>query len=231
MPARLLGASLWNTWVPAPSSLSTYISLPSSKNTSSKPFKGECISEVVRIGSITIFHLRKLLKATESHVLIHTVMLYFWWGCRGNLRLITLRSERVIVWCLLAYESDSFTLLRFVIATCKVPCMNGATCKNDTCICKPHYSGPLCNIGKYLPLNACGTSTIVESREGGGNYISEKGGASCSTSVGCPPVLALRFFFLCVHPICLSRAICPLQSTCASCQWNQVPVDLWSDAK
>ena len=39
------------------------LSLPSSKRTFSQPFKEKCISEVMRIGSIIIFHLSKLWKA------------------------------------------------------------------------------------------------------------------------------------------------------------------------
>ena len=46
----------------------------------SQPFKEKCLSEVVRIGSIIIFHLWVSLKSHE-----YCVMLYFWWGCRGNL--------------------------------------------------------------------------------------------------------------------------------------------------
>ena len=42
------------------------LSLPSSKSTFSQPFKEKCISEVVRIGSIIIFHLSKLWNATFS---------------------------------------------------------------------------------------------------------------------------------------------------------------------
>ena len=50
------------------------------------------LSEVVRIGSIIIiFHLNKLCKASSSYC----AMLYFWWGCRGNLKLTTLGSEKV----------------------------------------------------------------------------------------------------------------------------------------
>ena len=54
------------------------------------------INEVVRIGSIII--CSKLRKAKLSYCVI-TLMLYFWWGCRGKLEidhLITLGSERVI---------------------------------------------------------------------------------------------------------------------------------------
>ena len=47
-------------------------------STFSQPFKKKCISDVLRIGSIIIFHLSKLWKA-ES---LYCVMLHFWWGCR-----------------------------------------------------------------------------------------------------------------------------------------------------
>ena len=53
--------------------------------------KRRSMSEVARICSIIILHLSKLWKAKFSILL----MLYFWWGCRGNLTLITLGSERV----------------------------------------------------------------------------------------------------------------------------------------
>ena len=38
-------------------------SLPSLKSTFSQPFKDKCISDVVRIGSVIIFHLSKVWKA------------------------------------------------------------------------------------------------------------------------------------------------------------------------
>ena len=38
----------------------TTFSLPSSKSTFSQPFREKCINEVVRIGSVVIFHLNKL---------------------------------------------------------------------------------------------------------------------------------------------------------------------------
>ena len=41
------------------------------------------------IASIIVFHLSKLWKPSSSYC----VMLYFWWGCRGNLKSITLWSE------------------------------------------------------------------------------------------------------------------------------------------
>ena len=52
----------------------------------------KCTSEVVRIGSIIIFHLSKLWKA---RFFILCVMWYFWWSCSRNLNLITLGSGRV----------------------------------------------------------------------------------------------------------------------------------------
>ena len=63
----------------------------SSKRTFSRPFKEKCIREVVRVDGIIIFHLSKLWIAKFS-ILCYV---YFWWGCRGNWRLITLGSERV----------------------------------------------------------------------------------------------------------------------------------------
>ena len=56
---------------------------------SPRPFQEKRISEVVRISSIIIFHLSKLWKAK---VFIFVVQ-YFWWGCRGKLKLITVGSE------------------------------------------------------------------------------------------------------------------------------------------
>ena len=64
------------------------LSLPSSKSTFSQHFKEKCINKVVRIGSIIIFHQSKLWIWPSSS---YRLMLYFWWGCRGNLKL----SERV----------------------------------------------------------------------------------------------------------------------------------------
>ena len=52
-----------------------------------QPFKEKYMSEVVRIGSITISHLSKPSCS-------YCVMLYFLWGCRANLKLITLGNER-----------------------------------------------------------------------------------------------------------------------------------------
>ena len=49
------------------------------------------ISEVVRIGSIIIFHLVSYGKPSSSYC----VMKHFWWSCRENLILISLGSERV----------------------------------------------------------------------------------------------------------------------------------------
>ena len=46
---------------------------------------------IVRIGSTIIFHLIKLWKPSSSYC----VMLYFWWGCRGNSKMINLGSDRV----------------------------------------------------------------------------------------------------------------------------------------
>ena len=43
--------------------VSLSLSLPSSKSTFSQPLKNKLTSEVVRIGSIIIFHPRKLRKA------------------------------------------------------------------------------------------------------------------------------------------------------------------------
>ena len=54
--------------------------------------KRKCMSEVARIGSVIIFHLRKLWKAKFS--ILCDVM--FPWSCRGNLTLITFKSEREI---------------------------------------------------------------------------------------------------------------------------------------
>ena len=52
----------------------------------------------MRIGSIIIFHLSKLGKVKyEKSSSSYCVMWGFWWGCRGNLKLITLLSERVKV--------------------------------------------------------------------------------------------------------------------------------------
>ena len=61
--------------------------------TFSQPLKEECISEVVRIGSIP-FIWESYEKSNSSYCM----MLYFWWGCRRNLNLITLGSERVTLW-------------------------------------------------------------------------------------------------------------------------------------
>ena len=46
-----------------------------------------CISEVVRIGSTIIW------VSDEKPSSSYWLMYYFWWGCRGNLKLITLGSE------------------------------------------------------------------------------------------------------------------------------------------
>ena len=65
--------------------------LPSSESAFSQPSYREIITEGVRIGSIIISNLSKLRNAK----FIILSVLYFWWGCRGNLKLITLGSERV----------------------------------------------------------------------------------------------------------------------------------------
>ena len=65
---------------------------PGSWSTFSQPFTEICASDVVRVGSIVIFHLSKLWKA-KFFVLCGVIL--FWYGCRGNLRLITLGSETV----------------------------------------------------------------------------------------------------------------------------------------
>ena len=54
-------------------------------------FKNIILSEVVRIGSTIIFIWVSYEKSSSPYC----VMLYFWRGCRGNSKLITLRSERV----------------------------------------------------------------------------------------------------------------------------------------
>ena len=46
------------------------------------------MGEILRIGSMIIFHLSKLWKAK--------FFILFWWGCSGNLILITLGSNRVL---------------------------------------------------------------------------------------------------------------------------------------
>ena len=68
------------------------LSLPSSKRTFSQPFKEKCMREVVRIGSTIIFHLSISYENSSSS---YCVMSYFWRGWRGNLKFITLGSERV----------------------------------------------------------------------------------------------------------------------------------------
>ena len=65
--------------------------LPSSKSTFSQPFKEKCTSDVVRIGSIITFHQSKLWKA-KFFILCGVIFLV---RLRGNLKLITLGSERV----------------------------------------------------------------------------------------------------------------------------------------
>ena len=67
------------------------LSLPSSKNTFFQPLKEACMSDVVRIGSIIIFHQSKLWKA-KFFILCDDIFLV---SVQGYLKLITLRSERV----------------------------------------------------------------------------------------------------------------------------------------
>ena len=72
------------------------LSLPSSKSwksTFSQLSKRETYKWSNEIWCKIIFHLSKLGKAKFS---IQCDVIYFWWGCRGNLKLITLGSERVI---------------------------------------------------------------------------------------------------------------------------------------
>ena len=79
------------------------LSLPSSKTIHSPNLpKENCISEVVWIGSIIIFHLSKRWKVKFS-VLCDV---YFWWGCRRNVKMITLGGERVKEMWLPAVLSD-----------------------------------------------------------------------------------------------------------------------------
>ena len=59
--------------------------------TFSQPCKEKCINEIVRIGSVIIFHLSKLRKAKFLILCDES----FWWGCRGNYQLITLVSWTV----------------------------------------------------------------------------------------------------------------------------------------
>ena len=70
-------------WGPGMSALTP--SLPSSKKYISQPSTEKCIGEVVRIASIIIYYLSELWKAKFTIL----CMLYFGWGCRGNLTLIT----------------------------------------------------------------------------------------------------------------------------------------------
>ena len=56
--------------------------LTSSKSTFSQTFKRKSIIDMARIGRMIIFP--KGEKPTSSYC----VVLYFWWGCRGNLKLI-----------------------------------------------------------------------------------------------------------------------------------------------
>ena len=59
------------------------------KSTFSQPFKEECISEVVLSSLIWVSY--------EKPSSPYCAMLYLWWGCRRNLKLVTLGSERVNV--------------------------------------------------------------------------------------------------------------------------------------
>ena len=68
-----------------PINLLKILTLPSSKSTSSQPFKEKRISEVVRIDSIIIFHMRVSYEKPSSSF---CVMWDFWWGCSRNLKLI-----------------------------------------------------------------------------------------------------------------------------------------------
>ena len=62
-------------------------SLKSSKSTFSQPFgKRKCIIEVVRVGSIIVFHLSKL---SNAKFLIPCDVIFLQGGCGGNLKLIT----------------------------------------------------------------------------------------------------------------------------------------------
>ena len=54
--------------------------------------KGKCRGEVVRIGSVVIFHQWVSYEKPSSS---YCMMQCFWWGWRGNLKLITVGSERV----------------------------------------------------------------------------------------------------------------------------------------
>ena len=66
-----------------PISLSLTPLLPRSKGTFSRPFKAKCIRDMVRIGSIIIFHLSKLWKA--KFLILRDVICLV----KGNLLLIT----------------------------------------------------------------------------------------------------------------------------------------------
>ena len=62
----------------------------------------QCIGDVVGNGSIIIFHRSKVMKTQ----VLHFGMWYFWWGCRGNLKLITLDYSSKI-WGLLVQLSSN----------------------------------------------------------------------------------------------------------------------------
>ena len=70
--------------------LAAYLDLPWSQLTLSFPRSKSNILPV-RIGTIIIFHLSKVWKAKFFMLCMQN----FWWGCRGNLNLGTLGSERV----------------------------------------------------------------------------------------------------------------------------------------
>ena len=69
------------------------LSLPSSKSTFSQPFEGKCIGDERRIGCIIISHPSNVWNA-KFFILFNVISR---WGCRRNLKLITLGSERVKV--------------------------------------------------------------------------------------------------------------------------------------
>ena len=121
--------------------------LLSSKRSFSQPFKERSISEVVRIGSIIIFHLISYGSPSSPY----RVMYYLWLGCRGNVKLITFGSKRVIVslslcshcfnYCLLLFwGSCSCELLCFSLKhlDCYVNSLLSKTVVIPT-FCQPHY--------------------------------------------------------------------------------------------
>ena len=66
----------------------------------------------MRIGSLIIFHLSEQWKAKFS-ILCDVI---FWWGCRRNLKLITLGSERVNIYPSLPSEEIQKLLHNFETA-------------------------------------------------------------------------------------------------------------------